>query len=267
MSTHDGPWPHGTPCWVDLQVDDPDAAATFYTALFNWDVAPGDDAMGGYRMCTIGGRAVAGLSPKPPGMETMPSTWNTYLACDDADASAAQIEAAGGQVIMGPENVGPFGRMFFAVDPGGAAFGGWQAGEHAGAGLVNEAGALVWEDCWTPDLEAAKAFYAKVFGYTYEELPGDMTYEMFKLADRGIGGIALIGADQPAEMPAYWNVYFSVPDTDAAVLTASDAGAQVVMPAEDTPYGRMAIVQGPHHEQFTLIAGDDSSSGEGGSAG
>ena len=73
MSTHDGPWPNGTPCWTDLTVDDPDAAAAFYTAVLGWDVAPGDESTGGYRICSVGGRMVAGLGPKPPGTEAMPS--------------------------------------------------------------------------------------------------------------------------------------------------------------------------------------------------
>jgi predicted enzyme related to lactoylglutathione lyase len=37
MPTRDEAWPQGTPCWVDLGVDDVDAARTFYTQLFRPD--------------------------------------------------------------------------------------------------------------------------------------------------------------------------------------------------------------------------------------
>jgi predicted enzyme related to lactoylglutathione lyase len=254
MSTHDGPWPNGTPCWTDLNVDDPDAAAAFYTAVLGWDVTAGDESMGGYRICSVDGRMVAGLGPKTPGTEAMPSTWNLYLASDDADKTAEQVTSAGGQVVMGPDDVGSLGRVFFAADSGGGMFGVWEARDHPGIQLANQPGALTWEECWTRDFEGAQKFYADVFGYTYDDMSGDgFTYAVINAGDRGVGGIALLGPQMPADVPAYWGVYFGVADTDAGV-----ASATVVQAAADTPYGRMAVMRGPHGEQFTLIDSDDT---------
>ena len=42
-------------------------------------------------------------------------------------------------------DVGTQARMLVAVDPAGAVFGAWQAGEHTGAQLVKEPGAFTWE--------------------------------------------------------------------------------------------------------------------------
>jgi uncharacterized protein len=55
---------HGVPSWVDLGTPDPAAAGEFYSALFGWDVQPGPPETGGYAMCYLRGRMVAGLGPQ-----------------------------------------------------------------------------------------------------------------------------------------------------------------------------------------------------------
>ena len=61
------------------------------------------------------------------------------------------------------------GHMAVFADPSGAAFGIWQPGTFLGAGLVNEPGALSWNELNTRDLAGAKAFYGAVFGWDFEE--------------------------------------------------------------------------------------------------
>src|ERR1039457_703014 len=41
MVTRDTAWPSGTPCWVDLGVDDIAKAGTFYAGLFGWEIPGG----------------------------------------------------------------------------------------------------------------------------------------------------------------------------------------------------------------------------------
>ena len=69
MVTRDSAWPSGTPCWVDLGVDDIARATAFYSGLFGWDIQAGPPEAGGYSMCLLAGHAVAGIGPKqgPPG--------------------------------------------------------------------------------------------------------------------------------------------------------------------------------------------------------
>ena len=40
MVTRDTAWPAGTPCWIDLAVDDISRASAFYTGMFGWYVQP-----------------------------------------------------------------------------------------------------------------------------------------------------------------------------------------------------------------------------------
>src|SRR5580693_10504652 len=136
MVTRDTAWAPGTPCWIDLGVADIPKAAAFYQSLFGWDVFDTGPDGGGYRMCSIGGRPVAGI-----GAQASPDSgtyWTTYLASDNADLTAAEIKAAGGQVMMEPFDVLDVGRMFIAADPGGAMFGVWEARTHTGIRLANE---------------------------------------------------------------------------------------------------------------------------------
>jgi len=87
MVTRDTAWGDGTPCWVDLGVADIAKAGAFYGALFGWEVHQGPPEVGGYALCLKDGKLVAGIGPKMgPAGES--STWTTYLAASDADATA-----------------------------------------------------------------------------------------------------------------------------------------------------------------------------------
>jgi predicted enzyme related to lactoylglutathione lyase len=253
MVTRDTAWPAGTPCWVDLGVDDVDQAMAFYRGLFGWDIQPGPPEVGGYAMCLKNGRPAAGLGPKM-GPAEMPSTWTTYLAADSADDTAAKVTAAGGQLMMGPMDVMDVGRMAVAADPAGAAFGIWQARAHTGAGIANEPGSLCWNENMSRDFDGNKAFYRAVFGYDYDDMSGDgFSYATLKVGDAIVGGIGGLPANVPAGVPAHWSAYFAVADTDAALGTVAGLGGSVVQPAWDSPYGRMATVSDDQGAQFSLI--------------
>jgi predicted enzyme related to lactoylglutathione lyase len=149
-----------------------------------------------------------------------------------------------------------YGRMAFVVDPTGAAIGLWQSGANVGAGIVNEHGALSWNELETRDPEAAKAFYAAVFGWSFEdhEMPGMGTYTEWKLGDAAIGGMADISRRVPDEVPAHWMVYFAVDDTDAAVEQIGAGGGEVRFGPVDSPAGRFAMAADPWGAVFAVIA-------------
>lgn len=244
----------GTPCWVDLSCADIDASASFYEDLLGWSAGemPNSAEMGGYRRATFAGDDVAGLMPAmQPGQ---PQMWNTYVAVEDAAATAAKVTAAGGQVIAEPMDVMDLGRMAIFTDSGGAVFGVWQPGTFAGAARVNEAGALCWNELGTRDVEGAKAFYGDVFGWTANEVeiqrteggPGPEAYVEWQLGGNPIGGMMDIAGMLPDEVPAHWLVYFGVEDTDAAVEKVKAAGGEVRFGPVDIDAGRFAVVTEPN---------------------
>jgi uncharacterized protein len=253
MVTRDTAWAPGTPCWVDLGVADIPKAQAFYSGLFGWDIQDTGPEGGGYCMAVVGGLPVAGLgSQADPDSGTY---WTTYLASADADATAAKIKAAGGQVVMEPFDVMDVGRMFIAADPGGAMFGVWEARTHTGMRLANEPGSLIWSENLSRNYEASKAFYGTVFGYQFGDIGAEgMQYATLDLDGRPVGGIGAIGAEQPAETPAAWGTYFAVADTDAAVAKVTELGGRVVAPAWDSPYGRMAVVSDDQGAVFSLMS-------------
>ncbi|MDX2546101.1 VOC family protein [Streptomyces sp. WI04-05B] len=246
----------GTPCWVDLMAPDQQAALDFYRDLFGWQGEIGPPEFGGYAMCTLNGKAVAGIMKAQPmndGDPTPPTVWTTYLASADADATQAAITAAGGTVMFPVMDVGTVGRMLVAVDPTGAAFGVWQPVDFYGAQLVNEAGALTWNELHTPDIPAAKAFYAAALGIGSEPMEGVEEYHAITVGGRAVGGLTAMGEQAPPGTPPHWLTYFSVDDTDSTVDALVRAGGNVLVPPFDFVAGRMSVVTDPQGAVFAVI--------------
>jgi predicted enzyme related to lactoylglutathione lyase len=236
---------------------DVEAARAFYGAVLGWSFAETGDEYGGYVISQVDGAAAAGIGPQQPGA---PAAWTLYFASDDADATASRTAELGGTVLLPPGDVGPLGRMFVGTDPSGAPFGVWQAGEHIGAGIANEPGAMTWEDLRTTDPEAARAFFGELFGFRFEEVPeaGDgADYRiMFRPGeDAPLGGV---GGMLGAPGPPHWLVYFGVADTPAAAAAAERTGGTVVVPPFATPFGRQAVLADPGGATFSVIETDGS---------
>jgi len=262
-------YPHGVPCWIDSEQPDLDAASHFYTGLFGWTltdaVPPG--APGSYLIATLDGQDVAALGPSTGGTPT----WNTYIAVDDVDATAAAVHGAGGNVVAEPADAGPGGRAATCADPDGAAFRLWQARRRLGAQLVNVPGTWNSSDLHTPRPAAAMSFYSALFGWVTGDLdqgggamirvPGYGDH-LAATVDPGIrerqaaapagfadvvGGVAAVGPDDPAR----WQVTFSVADRDGSVATAESLGATVLRSA-DEQWTRTALLRDPQGAEFTV---------------
>ncbi|HLI72621.1 MAG TPA: VOC family protein [Acidimicrobiales bacterium] len=243
--------PPGTASWVDIGTD-VDAAKRFYGSLFSWqemEAGPPEET-GGYGFFTKAGAMVAGYGPQQnPG----PPAWAVYFAVTDADATTKKVEGAGGTVVVAPMDVMTAGRMAVYQDPGGAFFSVWQPGDHKGAQVVGESGALSWVELQTRDVEAAKRFYPAVFGWTVLSHEGPMTYNEFQMGSDSIGGMMEMGPQMPAEVPPHWLAYFGVDDVDKSAARAGESGGQVVAGPMDYPGGRFAVVVDPQGAAFGLL--------------
>ncbi|MGH7703747.1 MAG: VOC family protein [Gemmatimonadales bacterium] len=248
MPSRDAAWPNGTPCWIDYGAVDVDASRAFYAEVLGWTYSGGEPGWGGYLTCLAAGSAAAGLSPSLD--PTQPVGWTTYFASDDVDATAILITAAGGKVMMAPDDVGTMGRMAIALDSQGNVFGLWQTGEHAGIRIYNEPGSLVWNELATDDPPAAREFYRSVFGFRFDEIDGEGGYTTFATdGDLPLGGL---GARQP-DVPRGWETCFSVASTDTAVAVVKRERGKVIMAPQDTPYGRFAVVEDPWGAFFAVM--------------
>ncbi|MFB7468985.1 VOC family protein [Streptomyces sp. NPDC056224] len=259
MPDKNGPYKPGTPCWIDLMVPDQQAALDFYCGLFGWQGEIGPPEQGGYSVCTLKGKPVAGImkAMNPDGSvpDPMPPTvWTTYLSTDGLDSTLEALSGAGGQVMTGPMDVMDLGRMAVAADPTGAVFGLWEAGTFDGAGIVNEHGALVWNELSTGDTDAAAAFYASVLPITTAPsvMEGGPKYTEFKVGGRSVAGMMDLG-NLPPGTPPNWLPYFHADDVDGIQAATAEAGGKVVAPAFDMPVGRLAVLADPQGAPFAVI--------------
>ncbi len=113
-----------------------------------------------------------------------------------------------------------------------------------------------WIDLSTTDQDAAKEFYSKLFGWTYQDNPmgPGMVYSMALVNGMSAGAIY---QQQQGEadlgFPPHWNVYFTVNEVDATVAKAKEHGCTVFAePMDVFEAGRMAVVQDPTGAQFQL---------------
>jgi predicted enzyme related to lactoylglutathione lyase len=240
-------YPHGAPCWFELESSDHRAGQAFWCSLFGWRAEdspmPGSDAV--YTMLLMGDDAVAACYQLDPAIAAKgsPPHWNVYFNVLDCDAATQRARAAGGTVLAGPFDVGEHGRMSFIADPEGAAFGLWQANQHPGAGRVHEEHAVGWVELAARDTLAAAAFYQAVLGWALSEMemPHGL-YRMFAAGGTQWGGLLQMTKEW-GEMPSHWSIYWRTPDVDATVAKAQATGGELCFPAFDAPgVGRIARI-------------------------
>jgi len=254
--------PIGAPLWVDLMTTDPDASRKFYGELFGWTAEEANPDLGGYFNFQKDGVRVAGGFDSQP-ESPVPNVWTVYLATDDAEKTvdAATATANGGQVIvpaMAVQNAGEtLGTMAVVSDVGGAVIGMWQPGTHRGFGVHAEPGAPAWFELHTRDYDESVEFYRTVFRWdthTEGDEP-DFRYTTYGTGDAAEAGIMDASGFLPDGVPAHWSVYFAVEDADAALAKTVELGGGVLVPAEDTPYGRLATASDATGAVFKLVAG------------
>jgi predicted enzyme related to lactoylglutathione lyase len=255
MSERDG-YEHGVPCWVAAVHPDPDAAARFYGELFGWqadDLMP-PDSDESYIVCKLRGRDVAALVSPGPAPRPPEPVWGTHVWVDDADATVARAEEAGGSTIAAPFDSPGGGRVAVLADPSGAAFCLWEPTGRRGAQLVNEPSAWAMSMLSTPDPEGAKEFYGAVFGWESEgfgpatlfRLPGFFGGEPTQPVPRDVVAVMVEGE------PAQWRPDFWVADIDATVASAAETGGATIVPPYDIPNMRQAVLADPQGAAFSV---------------
>ena len=109
-------------------------------------------------------------------------------------------------------------------------------------------GNVAWVELAAPDKDAAKSFYAEMFGWTYEDAAGGYTTALFR--NRAAAGLrAQTSAERNSGAPAGWALYFSVEDVDAAARKVAELGGRVISEPVDMELapgvvaGRTAVVE------------------------
>ena len=73
-------------------------------------------------------------------------------------------------------------------------------------------GEFCWNDLRTNDVKKAKEFYAKLLGWTYEDVLGDKPYTLVSCGGMPMGGIVDIPSEVKDKVPPHWMSYVNVDD-------------------------------------------------------
>jgi predicted enzyme related to lactoylglutathione lyase len=238
----------GSLIWYELMTTDAAAAKAFYEAVVGWTIAPLGGDHQGYQAISMPDGAVGGLLPLTQEMRDLgaKTTWLMYIGVDDVDATAAAIEAAGGNTFMPPADIPGIGRFAMLADPQGAPFYIMKPIPPEGGGESNSfnptlLGRCTWNELRAADLDSALDFYTAIFGW---EVAGSMPmgpmgdYKFLAHGDLRIGAaMGGAGTGEPR-----WLNYFRVADIDAAVAAVKAGGGEVLNGPHEVPGGDRVII-------------------------
>ena len=243
--------------WADLTTSDAEAAADFYGELLGWELERDVSEMGTYVVGEVGGRDAAGMMTQAPDSAGMPPMWSVYLGSEDLEKTLQRVEAAGGKTVAPPFEI-PDGRIAVAADPAGGTFALAQWPAEGGFEVYGEQGAVCWAELLSPDVPGAIEFYTSVFDWEASTQPSETgtTYTTFSRAGQQMLGAIPMPEAVPAGAPAFWQIYFQVPDIDAAVELATSRGAKVLVPKMMIgANASFATLEDPQGGGFSLFEG------------
>ncbi len=248
----------GRPLWYELMTTDMKAAEKFYRNVVGWGAAPFEGSPQPYTMFNRAGEVpVAGLMTTPAGMHA-PPFWAMYVGVPKLEDAVAHITRLGGSELSPVIDIPTVGRMQMVKDPQGAAFYVYQPAKSdqqpEGAPEVGEAS---WHELTTTDAPAAMKFYSEVFGWQPSEAMdmGELgKYHMFNRPHGMIGGM-MNKPPELANVPPNWQIYFRVPDINAAVERIKANGGRILNGPMEVPGGDWTVnAMDPQGAAFSLHA-------------
>jgi hypothetical protein len=248
----------GRPLWYELMTTDMNAAETFYRTVVGWTSVPFQGSPQPYTMFNrSGGTPVAGVMTRPQGMDA-PPFWAMYVGVPKLEDAAARIKRLGGSECSAVIEVPTVGRMQMMKDPQGAAFYIYEpASAEQPPEAAPEVGEASWHELMTTDAPAAMTFYSEIFGWQPSETldMGPMgKYHMFNRPHGMIGGM-MNKLPEMANVPPNWQIYFRVPDINAAVERIKQNGGQILNGPMEVPGGDMVVnAMDPQGGAFSLHA-------------
>ena len=94
-----------------------------------------------------------------------------------------------------------------------------------------------WYECFSPDVNAAKAFYNSVFGWTSQEIPmgPDRMYPLINDGQSDFGGFVDTNNPVMKDVPAHWGSYFHTANCATTVAKVQELGGKISFGPMDIP--------------------------------
>src|SRR3954467_14614913 len=91
------------------------------------------------------------------------------------------------------------------------------------------------------DLDKLNSFYAELFGWKTQKVPGDMPYAMVEKEDGGIGG----GIGQAPNGNGHVTFYVDTDDPQATLDKVEQLGGKTILPVTELPQVTIALFADP----------------------
>jgi hypothetical protein len=119
-------------------------------------------------------------------------------------------------------------------------------------------GSFCWYELTTQNTDAAKPFYAELFGWKLEPSKlSPVPYDEIHIDDRAVGGMLRIDeswGENWDKIPPHWMTYITVDNCDATVEAITANGGGVCVPPFDAPnVGRIAVCNEPSGATFSIV--------------
>ncbi|MFO1467044.1 MAG: VOC family protein [Steroidobacteraceae bacterium] len=257
---------HGSFIWYELMTTDANAAAKFYGSVIGWKIADHAQPQPGvqdYRMIGRDDGGFAGgvfkLNKDMTDHGARPA-WLGYLHVTGLDAAVKAIEADGGRTLM-PRKDLPVGSIALVADPMGTPFYVMDPipppGKPDAKSDVfdpNAAQRIRWNELASPDLDRAKRFYSRHFGFEFKEsMPmgpgGDYCF-----IDHGGRRLGAIMQKQANGFGSGWMFYFGVKSIAQAKSAIESGGGKVLHGPLEVPGGDwIVIASDPQGAAFGVV--------------
>jgi predicted enzyme related to lactoylglutathione lyase len=255
----------GSHIWYELMTPDPDGATAFYGAVVpGWTVG---QPIGGDQDYRIIGRSDGGSAGGVLALtEDMRQhgarpVWLGYIGADDVDATARQVEAKGGKLLMPAFDI-PQGRIAMVTDPQGNPFyimkpipPAGQEDRQSDVFSPDQPQRVSWNELSTADPVAARTFYGELFGWTSDDFMPMGEYGEYRFFDHGSLRIGAVSGMMPDGHPG-WRYYIRVPSISKAVEAVTAGGGTNTLEPMEVPGGDTIVIgNDPQGAEFALVGG------------
>jgi predicted enzyme related to lactoylglutathione lyase len=255
----------GSHIWYELMTPDPDGATAFYGAVVpGWTVG---QPIGGDQDYRIIGRSDGGSAGGVLALtEDMRQhgarpVWLGYIGADDVDATARQVEAKGGKLLMPAFDI-PQGRIAMVTDPQGNPFylmkpipTAGQEDRQSDVFSPDQPQRVSWNELSTADPVAARTFYGELFGWTSDDFMPMGEYGEYRFFDHGSLRIGAVSGMMPDGHPG-WRYYIRVPSISKAVEAVKAGGGTITLEPMEVPGGDTIVIgNDPQGAEFALVGG------------